>query len=76
MEGAENEVSRQRRVDGDFRRLVVSDFAYHDDVGVVPQDRAQPRRKSQADGRVDLNLRHAFQLILHRVFNRDDFAFG
>ena len=38
VDGGEDQVARQRRLDGDLRRLGVADFADHDLVGVVAQD--------------------------------------
>ena len=42
----EHEVARERRLDGDRRRLAVADFADEDDVGVLPQERPQDARRS------------------------------
>jgi hypothetical protein len=38
----------KRRLNRDLRRLVVADFADHDLVGVVAQDRTQAARERQA----------------------------
>ena len=45
----QHEVARQRRLDGDLRRLEVADFADQDDVRVLAQERAQRRGEVQAD---------------------------
>ena len=50
----------------------IADFADQDHVGVVPQDAAQRRGERQADLGMDLDLVDAFELILDRVFDRDD----
>ena len=68
----EHEVSGERGVDRDLRGLDVSDLADHDDVGVLPDDRAQGRRKRQAGPRIDRHLVDARDLILDRVLDRDD----
>ena len=69
-------MASQRGLNGDLRCLGVADFADHDFIGVVAQDGAQAPRKRQALLFVDRNLRDALQLILDRVFNRDDLVFS
>jgi hypothetical protein len=64
VDGGEHQVAGQRRVDRDLRGLVVADFADHDLVGVVAQDRAQPAREGQPLLLVDRDLRDAAQLVL------------
>src|SRR5688572_6897105 len=59
----------QRRLNGDLRRLKIADFADHDDVRVLAQDRAQGVRKGQADVRMDLDLVDAGELVLDRVLD-------
>jgi hypothetical protein len=68
----EHQVTGERRVDGDLRRLVVADLPHHDLVGIVAQDGPQPAGEGQALLLVDRNLRDPFQLILDRVLDRDD----
>ncbi|GBC76990.1 hypothetical protein HRbin08_00458 [bacterium HR08] len=63
---------RERRLDGDLRRLRIANLADHDLVRVMPQDRAQAPGEGEPFLLVDLDLRHAFQLILHRVLDGDD----
>src|ERR1043166_6923075 len=75
VDGGEDEVAREGRLDGDLRRLLVADFADHDLVRVVAKDRAQAARERQALLLVDGDLRDAVELILHGVFNRDDLVF-
>ena len=75
VDGREHQVTGQRRLDGDLRRLGVADLAHHDLVGVVAEDRSQAASKRQALLLVDRNLRDAAQLILDRVFDRDDLVF-
>ena len=57
-----------------LRGLVVADLAHHDDVRILPQDRAQAAREGQLGLRVDLRLPHAFQLIFDRILDRHDVA--
>ncbi len=75
MDGGEYQVAGERGLNGDLRRLGVADFADHDFVRVVAQDRAQAARKRQSLFLVDRNLCDAAQLILDRVFNGDDLIF-
>src|SRR5262249_13605621 len=72
VERAEHHVAGQRRLDGDLRRLVVADLPYHDHVGVLADDVAQPGGKSPADLRPDVDLVDAGKLILDRVLDGDD----
>ena len=54
------------------RRLLVADLADQDDVGVLPQHRAQHAREGEALLLVDLDLVDALQLVLDRVLDGDD----
>ena len=64
----------KRRLHGDLRGLEVADFADHDDVRVLAQDRAQPARERHLDARVDLRLADAVDVVLDRVLDRHDVA--
>src|SRR5208282_6477434 len=70
-----HQVSGQRRLDGDLRRLRVADFADHDFVRVMAQNRTQSAGERQSFFLVHRNLRDAAQLVFDRVFNRDDLVF-
>ena len=72
MHRAEHQMPGQGRLYRDLRRLGVADLAHHHTVWVVPQDRAQASRKTQALALVDGDLRDPGQLHFHRVFDRDD----
>jgi len=72
VERAENQVPGERGADGDFRRLGIADFPDHHDVRVLAQNVAQAHRKRQPDVRAHGDLVDAFQLIFHRLFNRND----
>ena len=65
VQRAENKVPRQRRVDRDVGGVLVSDLTDHNDVGVVPDDRAKTGREAQADLVVDVNLIHALEPDFH-----------
>ena len=75
VDRGEHQVAGQRRLDRDLRGFRVADFADHDLVGVVTQDRAQPAREGQALLLVDRDLRDALQLVLDRILDRDDLVF-
>ncbi len=74
MQGRKHQVPRQRSLHRDLRRLLVADFANQNHVRVVAQYRAQPPRERQARLLRNLYLVDAAQLILHRVFDGNDFA--
>src|ERR1035441_3463928 len=75
VNGRENEVPREGGLHGDLRRLLVADLSDHDLVGVVPEDGAQPAREREAFLLVHGDLRHAAELVLDRVLDRDDLVF-
>src|SRR5712664_103001 len=74
VDGGENEVAGECRLDGDLGGFLIADFANHDLVGVVAQDGAQAARKGETLFLVHRNLRDAAQLILDRIFDGDDFV--
>ena len=59
VDGREDQVSSQRRLNRDLRCLCVTNFADHDLVRIVAQDRPQPARERQPLFLVDRNLRNA-----------------
>ena len=65
-------MARERRVDRDFGRLAVADFADHDDVGVLTQERAESPRERHADLRLHLHLVDAGHVVFYRVLGRHD----
>src|SRR5262249_41568904 len=71
----ENEVSGQCRLDSNLRSLFVTNFADHDLVRIMAQNRSQAAGKGQPFLLVDRDLGDAVQLILDRVFDRDDLVF-
>ena len=74
VDGRKHEVPRQRGLHRDLGCLAVADFADHDDVGILPQDRAQSGCESQPDLGVDLRLPDPVHGIFHRVFHSQDVA--
>src|SRR5881392_2376724 len=64
----------ETRVYCDSRRLKIANFADHDDVRRLAQDRTQRSWERHADLRIDLHLVDACHLVLDRLFHGDDFA--
>jgi len=60
----EHEVARQAGLDRDLGGLEIADFADHDHVGILPQDRAQPAREGHFHLGVDLGLADAVDVVL------------
>src|SRR5207249_7521480 len=71
----ENQMARESRLNSDLRCFLVANLANHDLVRIVTQNRTQSTREGQTFLLVDRDLSNAMQLILNRVFNRDDFIF-
>ena len=67
---------RQCRLHSNARRFDVTHFADHDDVGILPHNRAQGRGKGQTNLRLGLNLVDAFQLVFDRILDSNDFTVG
>ncbi|MNS74569.1 hypothetical protein D3C72_1080500 [compost metagenome] len=74
MQRCQHQVTGERGLNGDLRGFEIADFANHDDVRVLTQDRAQGLGKGQVDLGVDLCLADAGQFIFDRVFHRHDVA--
>ncbi len=72
----EHQVTGQRGLNGDTAGFQVTHLTDHDDIRVLTHDGAQCPGEVQADGRLDLNLIDALELILDRVFDGDDLALG
>ncbi len=75
MQRRQNQVTRQAiACTAISRGFEVADFADHDDVGVLAQDRAQAAREGHLDLGVDLGLADAVDVVLDRIFDRQDVA--
>ncbi len=68
----EHQVSRERRLHGDLRRFLVTNLADQDDVGILPQNRAQRRGEREAGLLLHLDLDDPLHPVFDRVFDRDD----
>src|ERR1019366_7814949 len=73
--GGEDQVARQRRVDGDLCRFLIADFADQNLVRIVTQDGTKTAGKCQPLLFVHGNLRYAPNLVFDRVFDGDDLVF-
>ncbi len=74
MQRRKYEVTGQRRLDGDLRRLHVSNLADENHIGVMSQDRPQSFRKGQSRLARDLYLVDAVELILDGILDGDDLS--
>ena len=63
MQRGEHQVAGQRGLDRHFGGFQVADLADHDDVGVLPQQRAQAVGESQVDAVLHLHLVEAGSTI-------------
>ncbi len=69
-----DEVAGHRRLHRHRRGLDVADLADEDDVGILPQDRAEDVGERVALLVVDRDLRAALEVVLDRVLDRDRVA--
>ncbi len=76
MQGSQHQVAGQAGLHGDLRRFHIADLAYHDDVGILPQNGAQGLGKAHVDARIHLGLRYLRQIVFDRVFHRHDIERG
>ena len=70
VERRKDQVAGQRRLHGDIGRFRVANFTDHDDVRVLPQERAEPRGERDARLRIDLRLVHVPHIVFDRIFDR------
>src|SRR3989304_4064892 len=73
VQGGENEVSRERRVDGYIRGLSVPYLADQDYVRVLPEYGPEAVCESQVHFGVNLYLVYPLNLVFYGVFDSDDF---
>ena len=72
VQGTEDQMAGQRRLDGVLGGLQVADFTDQHYVRVVTQDAPQRMRERQADPGMNLNLVDPLQLILDRILGGND----
>src|SRR5207302_7936973 len=76
MHGRQHEVTGQRRLDGDLRRLQIANLADHDHVRVLADDGTQRVREGEIDLRLDLDLVDARHLVLDWVLYGENLDVG
>src|SRR5260370_25700412 len=72
MDCTQQQVTRLSCFEGDSGGFLISNFAYQNDVRVLPQNRAQTSGESDSCLRINLHLIHAFELIFDGIFDGDD----
>ena len=72
MQGGEDKMAGERRLNGNGGGLAVADLADQNDVGILAENRAQRRCEGEARLFVDLNLDDASDAILDRVLDGYD----
>lgn len=73
MKRAEDQVSRERGFDTDFRGFAVADFSHHDDIRVGTQKRPHRGGEVEVNAWVHLHLSQTRLRDFDRVFRRPDF---
>jgi hypothetical protein len=71
VDGAQNEVAGQGRLNSDLGRLKVSNLSHHDDIGILPEKGTEGRSKGEADFLMHLHLIDSHEVIFNRVFGGD-----
>ena len=72
MQGAEDKVTGEGRLDGDLRRLMVTNLTHQDNVRRLSHHGAKNALESQADLMAHLSLVDTRQVVLNRVLGGDD----
>ena len=72
MERGKHDVAGQRSLHGDLGGLDVTDFADHDGIRILSEERTQRRGERQADLVVDRDLHDAFDLVFDGIFGGED----
>ena len=71
VQRAEHHMTGQRRLYRDLGRFDVANLAHQDPVRILPQDGPQALGERVADRGVDRHLHDAVDVVLDRVFGRD-----
>ena len=72
VQRAQHEMTGERGLDRDLRRLEIPDFTDHEHVRILPQKRPQGRGKREPDGGIHGQLHDALDFIFHRILRRED----
>lgn len=73
MQGRKHQVTGERGLYGDLRRLQVAYLPIMI-TSILPQDRAQGGSEGQADVGMDLDLGDIGHLVFHGIFHADELA--
>ena len=65
-------MARERSLDGNARRLEISDLADHDDVRILTEERPERGRERHSDFRSHEHLIDSEQVVLDWIFRRHD----
>src|SRR5947199_6075410 len=76
MDARKNQVAGQSSLDRDLGSLKITDLTHEDDVGILPEERAESRRESEADLFFDLNLIYSAEVVLDRILGGDNVGLG
>ena len=66
----------QRRLDRNLRGFNITNFADHYHIRILAQNCAQATRKAHVHFGVDLGLTNAVNVVLDRIFDRQNIARG
>ena len=72
MNAGQNQMSGQCAAQCHRRGHRLPNFTDHDDVGIMPQQLADPLIIAQMLTLIDLNLHEAFRIDFNRIFQRED----
>jgi len=76
VDGREDQMAREGRLDGDLRRFGIADLAHEDLVGIVAQDGAQAQGEGEPLLLVPGDLRDALELVLDGILGGDYLVLG
>ena len=71
VERSKNQVARERRLNGNLRRLQITRFSNHDAIRILPQEVAQNSSKGQADAFIHRHLHDSLQIVLNGLLGSD-----
>ena len=76
MQGTQNQVAREGRLNRHIRGFQITDLPDHDDIGILTHQRAHTGGKIEVNSGVNLHLVEGWLNHLYGVFNRTDIDIG
>ncbi len=76
MQGGENKMASQRRLNRDLSCLCITYFPYQDNIRILPDNGPKSRGKCKTDLGVYLHLANATDPVFDGVFDCDDINIG